>query len=320
MSHWIRICAVALALLGMTSLSTISEAAANYPRKPITLVCCYAPGGDGDLSARLWAEFAEKRLGQPVLVVNKTGGGGVTGTTFAAMAPADGYTLYLAQQGPVLVTPYIANTKFNFDSFAYIARITIGNCGLVVRADAPWNTLEEFFKDVKANPGKFSFASPGATTWLSFAMRHLNTSNNINVKQVEFQGSAPAVTAVMGGHATYTFVFPQNYVSQIKAGQLKLLALGEKEKDFPNVRTFEEQGYKGNYYGWAGIAAPKGTPADIVNILSKVTQEVVQDPAFAEKARNINAVPAFLGTGEWAPVLQRQASEMQNMLKDTPLK
>lgn len=293
--------------------------ARDYPSRPITLVCCYAAGGDGDLSARLWAEFAEKLLGQPVLVVNKTGGGGVTGTTFAAMARPDGYTLFLAQAGPNIITPLVSNTRYRFDSFKYVARTTIGNCALVVRADAPWNNLEELIRDLKASPNKYSFASPGATTWLSFAMRHLHTTAGVQVKQVEFQGSSQALTSVLGGHADYTFVFPQNYVSQVESGQLKILAIGEHDPRFPEARTFEEQGFTGSYYGWAGIAAPAKVPDEVVAKLEKVTSELVKDPAFVEKAGNIAATPSYLGSKDWMKALKQQEAELSVLLKETKM-
>lgn len=291
--------------------------AADYPTKPITLISCYAPGGDSDLSARLWAEFAERKLGQTILVVNKTGGGGVTGTAFAAAAKPDGYTLYLAQAGPVMLTPKLAKTNFNFDSFEYISRVTIGNCALIVNADAPWNNLKEFIADAKAKPGTLSFASPGATTWLSFAIRHLTSLADIKVKFVEFQGAAPAITSVLGGHTTFSFVFPQNYVSQAKSGQIKVLAIGERTDQLPNVQSFEEQGYPGSYYGWAGIAAPKGVDPAIVAKLESVTAEIAKDPEFIEKANNIGATPSFLNHADWAPVLQEQATSLAKLLEQT---
>jgi tripartite-type tricarboxylate transporter receptor subunit TctC len=294
-------------------------AAAEWPSKGITLVVPYAAGGDGDLSARLWADFAEKKLGQSVIVVNKTGGGGITGTSFAAAAKPDGYTLFLVQAGPVLITPYVGKTTYSFDSFDYISRFSVGNCALVVNAHEKWNSLAEFIAAAKAATNKYSFASAGATTWLSFAMRHFIKKADIAVKQVEFQGAAPAVVSVLGGHTTFTFAFPQNYVSQVKSGQLKILAIGEKTKEFPDARSFEEQGFPGSYYGWAGIASPKGVPANIRQKLAEVTAEMVKDPSFIEKARNINATPSYLGETAWRPVLEQQKRDLSDLLKELNL-
>lgn len=306
--------------LFLLALMPASAQAADWPsQKPINLICCYAAGGDGDLSARLWADYAEKKLGQSILVINKTGGGGVTGTTFAAAAKPDGYTLFLVQAGPVLVTPNVGKTRYNYDSFDYIARINVGNCALIVNAKEPWESLDDFIKAVHAEPNKYSFASPGATTWLSFAMRDFIKKANLQVKHVEFQGSAPAVTSVLGGHTTFTFCFPQNYVNQVKAGQLKAIAIGEKSAALPDVQTFEEQGFPGSYYGWAGIAAPKGVPEAIRQQLAEVTKEATNDPDFIKKSNNIHVIPSFQDEADWRPILDEQHDSLKKLLETLDL-
>ncbi|MFQ8737175.1 MAG: Bug family tripartite tricarboxylate transporter substrate binding protein [Bilophila wadsworthia] len=124
-------------------LLAVPAQASDYPNKPIQLVSPYGAGGDSDLTARVWAEFAKKKLGQPVVVVNKTGGGGLTGSLFAAKAKPDGYTLFLAQAGPNIIIPLTAKgANYSFDSFDYIARIMVANCAVVVNKDAPWNNLK----------------------------------------------------------------------------------------------------------------------------------------------------------------------------------
>jgi tripartite-type tricarboxylate transporter receptor subunit TctC len=247
-------------------------------------------------------------------VVNKTGGGGVTGTSFAAAAKPDGYTLFLAQAGPVLLTPHVAKTTYNYESFDYISRISVGNCALIVNAKEIWNNLADFIASAKAEPDKYSFASPGATSWLSFAMRNFIKQSGMAVKHVEFQGAAPAVTSVLGGHTTFTFSFPQNYAGQVKAGQFKILAIGEKTDEFPGALSFEEQGFPGSYYGWAGIAAPKGVPEDIRRKIAGITAEMVKDTSFIEKANNIQATPSYLDEAAWKPVLDEQRVSLAELL------
>lgn len=147
-----------------------------------------------------------------MVVVNKTGGGGLTGSLFAAKAKPDGYTLFLAQAGPNIIIPLTAKgANYSFDSFDYIARIMVANCAVVVNKDAPWNNLKEFEAAAKKEPGKLVFASPAATSWLTFAMRNWFTGTGVQVKQVEYKSGGEAATAVLGGHADMTFLFPQNY-------------------------------------------------------------------------------------------------------------
>ena len=290
--------------------------AGSYPVKPIQLIVPYGPGGDSDLTARVWAEFAKQRLGQPVVVVNKAGGGGLAGTLAAAKARPDGYTLYLVQAGPVLILPQTASAGYTFDSFAYIARVMIANCAVVVRADAPWKDLNEFGADAKTNPGKYIFATPGATAWLTFAMRNWQSISGAQLKQVEYQSGAETINAVVGGHADMNFMFPQTYAPMVRAGKLKILAIGAKSKDFPDAPTFADLGIKGNYFGWAGIAAPKGTPKEIIDKLTAVTEDMSKDPAFAKAIENMGAMPDFTAGEAWMRQLKEQQAEMTRVLRN----
>lgn len=176
----------------------------------------------------------QEETGAAVVVVNKTGGGGLTGSLFAAKAKPDGYTLFLAQAGPNIIIPLTAKgANYSFDSFDYIARIMVANCAVVVNKDAPWNNLKEFEAAAKKEPGKLVFASPAATSWLTFAMRNWFTGTGVQVKQVEYKSGGEAATAVLGGHADMTFLFPQNYAPMASADKLKILAIGTKSDVVP---------------------------------------------------------------------------------------
>ncbi|MEG2140362.1 MAG: tripartite tricarboxylate transporter substrate binding protein [Bilophila sp.] len=303
------------ACLLTSGLLLAPASAEDYPTKPIQLVSPYGAGGDSDLTARVWAEFAKKKLGQPVVVMNKTGGGGLTGSLYASKAAPDGYTLFLAQAGPSIIMPQTARAGYSFDSFDYIARIMVANCAVVASPDSPWKNLNDFAADAKKNPGKLVFASPSATSWLTFAMRHWQTASDTKLKQVEYQSGAEATTAVLGKHADMTFLFPQNYVPMASAGKLKLLAIGTKSEQFPDVPTFEELGFKGNFYGWGGIAVPKGTPKAIIDKLAAVTEEITKDPEFIKAIKNMNATPDYTAGDVWMKQLQSQYAEMSQVLK-----
>ena len=314
------------ALLGMGAfllaggLLSVPAQAADYPTKPIQLVSPYGAGGDSDLTARVWAEFAKKKLGQPVVVVNKTGGGGLTDSLFAAKAKPDGYTLFLAQAGPNIIIPLTAKgANYGFDSFDYIARVMLANCAVVVSKDSPYKTLKEFEEAAKKEPGKLVFASPAATSWLTFAMRNWFTSTGVKIKQVEYKSGGEAATAVLGGHADMTFLFPQNYAPMASADKLRILAIGTKSDVYPDAPTFAEQGYQGNYYGWAGIAAPKGTPKEILDRLAAISEEIVKDPEYIKAIKNMNASPDFTTGEAWMKQLKEQYAEMNKVLTDLGL-
>ncbi|MBD5539020.1 MAG: tripartite tricarboxylate transporter substrate binding protein [Desulfovibrio sp.] len=309
-----RILLLALCLF-LAAAGAAQAAQGQWPDKPITLISPFGAGGDSDLTARVWAEFAKSRLGQPVVVVNKTGGGGVVGSLFAARAKPDGYTLFLAQAGPNIIVPMTAKgADYGFDSFDYIARIMLANCAVVARPDAPWKDLKAFAEAAQKAPGTLVFASPAANSWLTFAMRNWFNVAGVKVKIVEYKSGGEAATAIMGGHADMTFLFPQNYAAMAKAGQLKILAIGFKSETFPDAPTFADLGYSGNYYGWAGIAAPKGTPAPILERLAQVSEEIVKDPGYIKVIENMGATPNF-ATGEaWMSQLREQYAEMERVL------
>ena len=299
-----------------SNLMAASVQAGDYPDKPIQLISPYGAGGDSDLTARVWAEFAKKKLGQPVVVVNKTGGGGLTGSLYAAKADPDGYTLFLAQAGPSIIMPQTTHAGYSLNSFDYIARVMVANCAVVASPESAYSDLNEFAAAAKKEPGKLVFASPSATSWLTFAMRNFQKAAGIKLKQVEYQSGAEATTAVLGNHADMTFLFPQNYVPMAKAGKLKILAIGTKSEEFPDAKTFEELGIKGKYYGWGGIAIPKGAPQAVLDRLTTVTEEVTKDPEFIKAIKNMNAKPDYTPGVKWKAELDEQYAEMTQVLMD----
>ncbi len=290
--------------------------AADYPVKPITVISPYGAGGDSDIAARVWAEFAKQELGQPVLVVNKTGGGGLTGTMFASKARPDGYTLFLGQLGPCVMLPITTKAGgLNKDSFDMIARFATSNTGAVVNADTPWKTLKDFEKDAAANPQKYTFSSPSATSWVALAFKSWIYNNKLQMKNVEYVSGAEAATAVLGKHGDITFLFRANFDALVKGGKLKLLAVGDKMEEYPDVPTFAELGYEGNYMAWAAIAAPKGVPDDIKAKLQAVTEKIANNPEFIKALENVGYTINYLDGAAFKQEVDKQYVEMQTLLK-----
>lgn len=297
-----------------------NNAQAKYPSRPITLVSPYGAGGDSDVSARIWAEFAKKELGQPILVVNKTGAGGITGTMFAAKAKPNGYTLFLGQAGPCIMVPLTTKIGgLKEDSFDYLARFLTTNSAVICRADAPWKNLKEFQEDAQKNPGKYVFSGPSATSWLALAFRSWLNTNDVKLKVVEYGSGAESATAVLGGHGDITFVFPPNYASLVKSGKLKILAIGTKSPDYPNAPTFAELGYKGNYYGWSGIVAPKGTPQAIQDKIIAVSEKIAKNPDFIKAIKNLGFNPDITVGKKWQAIVNAQYQEMKVVMDDMGL-
>lgn len=297
-----------------------SEAKNDYPVKPINHIVPWPPGGDTDLVARSWAGYAEKILGQPVIVINKVGGGGVAGTTFAAKAKPDGYTLIQASPGGNLVAPQLARPDYNLDSFTPVCLITASPYGIAVNINSPWKTLDDFVQSAKKNPGKFLFGSAGAATSNTLVATHWIRQSGIELKYIHHQGAAPATTALLGGHVDIALLAPQSFIPQLKSKKVRLLVVGAPLDDYPEVPTFDKLGYKGYFIGWSGIFAPRGTPKYVIKKLADTTKEIMKDPAFIKILKNINATPSYMGPEEWQNALKQQYIDIGKVIDEMGLR
>ncbi len=293
------------------------EARAQYPTKPITLVVPFGTAGDSDVSARLWAKFAERELGQPVRVVNKTGAGGLTGTIFAATAKPDGYTIFLGQAGPCVVMPLLyTGDELHADSFAYVTRFMRANTAVVVAPSAPWQSLKEFQADAIKQARKYIFSSPSTVAWLTLAFSSWASQNDVYMRHVNYASAAEAATSVIGMHGDITFLFPNNYTSLVDEGRLKILAMADKSTRYPQAQTFAEQGYRGDFYGWSGIVVPKETPQEIIDKLIEVTQAVIENPKFVEEVKALGFTLDKTSGAAWEKEVREQYKAMEALLME----
>jgi tripartite-type tricarboxylate transporter receptor subunit TctC len=258
-----------------------------YPSRPITLVAPFPPGGVADQTARPVAAAMEKTLKSPVGVVNKTGAAGAVGMQFVATSKPDGYTLLLALSSISIIPEadkiFDRKPAFTVDQFAPIALISADPTILVVPASKPWKTAREFIEDARKSPGQISYSSSGIYGTLHMAMELLSQAADIKLRHVPFSGGGPAVTAVLGGHVDALASGPSVVLPHIKAGTLRALAgWGDKRiAALPDVPTFKELGYPdAEFYIWAGLFAPRGTPEPALATLRDTLKQVVADPEF----------------------------------------
>jgi tripartite-type tricarboxylate transporter receptor subunit TctC len=258
-----------------------------YPSRPITLVAPFPPGGVADQTARPVAAAMEKTLKSPVGVVNKTGAAGAVGMQFVATSKPDGYTLLLALSSISIIPEadkiFDRKPAFTVDQFAPIALISADPTILVVPASKPWKTAREFIEDARKSPGQISYSSSGIYGTLHMAMELLSQAADIKLRHVPFSGGGPAVTAVLGGHVDALASGPSVVLPHIKAGTLRALAgWGDKRiAALPDVPTFKELGYPdAEFYIWAGLFAPRGTPEPVLATLRDTLKQVVADPEF----------------------------------------
>jgi len=289
--------AVVVAFLAIVSAAGAQEA---FPSRPITMVAPFPPGGVADLTARPVAAAMERVLKNPVGVVNKTGAAGAVGMQFVATSKPDGYTLLLALSSISIIPEadklFGRPPTFTVDQFAPIALISADPTILVVRAESPWKTAREFIEDARNRPGQISFSSSGVYGTLHMAMELLQHATGIKLRHVPYAGAGPALTAILGGHVDALASGPAVVLPHIKAGKLRALAgWGDKRvAAMPDVPTFKELGYPdAEFYIWAGLFAPRGTPEPVLQKLRDAVRAAVADPEFKAAMDKLETPIAF---------------------------
>ena len=261
--------------------SEAKDTASKYPEREIQLIVPFAAGGASDSISRIIAKGMEEHLQKPVVVVNKTGGTGGVGLSFVEASANDGYIMGYT---PVELTMHkpLGLSELEPSKFEFIAQVTKIPAAVTVPIDAPYNTLEEFVEYARNN--KLTVGSSGAGSIWHVAAAAFGQAAGFEFNHVPFDGAAPAVTALMGGHIDVVMVSVGEVKSGIEAGKLKLLGVMSNERDpnFPDVPTLKEAGYDVEIAGWGGFILPKGTPQDIIDILAEAIEKAAQSDEFKE--------------------------------------
>jgi tripartite-type tricarboxylate transporter receptor subunit TctC len=314
MTLW-RVCSLVLLTLLVAGTPTLAQE--PYPSRPITLVAPFPPGGVADLTARPVAAAMEKVLKSPVAVVNKTGAAGAVGMQFVATSKPDGYTLLLALSSISIIPEadklFGRPPAFTVDQFAPIALISADPTILVVPADKPWKTAAEFIEDAKKRPGQISYSSSGVYGTLHMAMELLSSAAGVKLRHVPYAGGAPALTAVLGGHVDALASGPAVVLPHIKAGKLRALAgWGDKRvAAVPEAPTFKELGYSGaEFYIWAGVFAPKGTPEPVLGKLRDTLRAAVADAEFKGAMEKLETPIVFKQGDEFMKFFEADARRL----------
>jgi tripartite-type tricarboxylate transporter receptor subunit TctC len=271
---------LALALLVAVVLAP-APASADFPTKPIELVVPWAAGGRADLIMRLFAAHAARHLPQPIVVVNRPGGTGATGTIAVMNAPADGHTLLAATVGGNVIRPLTASLPYRYDSFAPIGQVTESTLVLAARADRPWRTLAELVADAKRRAAPPTFACPVGSI-PHIAMIAVAQRGGVELKLVPQQGDGPSISAVLGGHVDTIIGSPAAILPHLRTGDMRALATFGATRDplFGDVATATEQGFPVVATPWTGLAAPKGTPPAVLARLRQAFEAIVRDAEF----------------------------------------
>jgi tripartite-type tricarboxylate transporter receptor subunit TctC len=290
------------------ALSVVALAAAagaapaqDYPVKPITLIVPWPAGGSTDISMRAIAEAASKHLGQPIVIDNKAGGGGTVGpATMAATGKPDGYTI---AQMPITVFRLPLMQKTTWDAtkdFTYIVHLTGYTFGVTSNAESQFKTWKDVVDFAKQNPGKVTYATPGAGTSLHVGMEQIASQAGIKLTHVPFKGGAETNAAVLGGHTTLQ-ADSSGWKPLVEAGKLNLLMIwtANRSKNYPNTPTLKELGYPFVLDSPFGIAGPKGMDPKIVAKLHDAFKKAIDDPAVQETLSKYDMVVNYKNTEDY---------------------
>jgi len=293
--------AAALALL--TPLCTVHAA---YPEKAVTIIVPFPPGGRTDLVARVVAQHLAKHLGQPAVVVNKPGAGGVLGARELAAAAADGYTLGILS--PAVVTAqYTVPTPTDLKDYIAIATVNVDPMALAVKADAPWKTLKDLVAYGWNNPGKLRMGTiPGGSAQIFAAS--FSDAAKLQTTNVPFKGDADGVTALAGGHIDVHVAVPASYKALEEAGKVRMLGVAAEQRAalYRDLPTFRENGVDLIIGSFHVVFAPRATPPDTVRTLEAAVHKAMSDPELMKQMQTSNLGHANLGQKDTAVFLRQQ--------------
>ena len=291
---------------------------AAWPEKSIRMVVPYAAGGGADSTARIIAQQISLSLGQPIVIDNRPGAGGVIGADNVAKAPADGYTV-LYDASAFSVNPTLRKLPYDATrDFIPVSLVATAPQILVVPANAPYKTVREFLDYARQNPGKLSFASAGGGTGSHLAGEALNDQAQIHLLHIPYKGGAPALTDLMGQQVSAYFGNAASTLSYVVGGKLRALAVSSSQRvpALPDVPTLAESGLPGyNVVEWNGVFLPKGTAPDIALQLGKAVQAAVADVKVKDKLIGLGLVPVGSSPEAFARFVQDEISRTGALVK-----
>jgi tripartite-type tricarboxylate transporter receptor subunit TctC len=311
--HAVRF-AVALAMLG----SVATAAAADYPAQPITLVVPYSAGGGADNAARIIAQGLGEVSGQSIVIENKGGASGSIGAAFVARSAPDGYTvLYDASAFSINAATRKLPYDFKKDFIPVSQAVSVPNI-MVVAANSPFQTVQDFINAAKQHPGKHTFASYGPGSLAQMAGELLKKDASVDLVHIPYKGGAPALVDVMSGQVDVYFANAASSLNYIAGKKLRALAVTSDKRmaELPDVPTMTESGIKGfNVVEWNGFFLPAGTPEAVVNRLQTLVQTTLARPDVKEKLAKLGLTPVGSTSAEFASFVDSEEKRWADVAK-----
>lgn len=298
-----------------------AQAQATFPTRPIKLIVPVAPGGGTDLMARTIAQRLAERIGQPVIVDNKVGGGGIVAMEFVAKSPADGYTLAMGFPGPLVVNQslYKSLPYDGIRDFTPVSLLAGTPRVLVVHSSVPANNVRELIALLRKEPGRYNYGSGGNATTGHLAMELFKSMTSTEVAHVAYKGAGPMLNDLLTGRVQMAFETLALINQHVQAGKLKILGISSTQRyaPAPEIPTIAESGVPGyEINGWYGIVAPAGTPAPVVARLAHELNTAVNEPAMRKQLASRDLEPIGKGTDEFARHLAAEAKKWGALVRE----
>jgi len=315
-----------MAMLAVAAIATTARAqtAATYPDRPVRMIVGFPAGGATDIVARIIAEKLAAAWGKPVVVENFAGAAGMTGTAQGLKAAADGYTITSIVG---TTTTLLANlrSKIPYDplnDYEPLALVTVFPNMLVVRNEIPAKTVQELIDLLKANPGKYTFASTGFGSSVHIAGEWFKKATGADMLHVPFTGSSAALPALLGGHVDMEFDTMPTVLPPVQSGQLRALGVGTLTRvpAAPDIPAIAETIPGFDVASWEGFVVPKGTPADIQKKIADAIIEAMKDPTVVERFNAVGALPVVKGPDEFKAFMKADYEKWQRVTKETGIK
>ena len=308
--------------LAAATLAACTLATAAFPDKPIRIVIGFPAGGPLDQHARLLSDKLQAVLGQPILADYKSGAGGTVGAQEVMKAPADGYTLMLANTGVMVINPalYSKLPYSTLKDFTPIARTAMQPLALLVNPKLPASTLKEFIDYARARPGQVNYGSAGNGGISHLVPEMFKTATGLYMVHIPYRGSAPAFTDLIAGQVQFMAESIPQAANYHKQGKVRALAVTSRERNpaLPDVPTVIESGIKGfEVVGFYGFLAPAGTPKEVVAKLSDAFKQVLAMPDIRSRMIAQGADPAFLGSEDFSKFLAAEMPRWAEAVKQS---
>ena len=312
--------ACALLLAGSAGVAFAQAGTGAWPNRPIRIVVPYAAGSSPDVFMRIVAEKLAPRLGQQVLVDNRAGAGGNTGTAAVAHSPGDGYTFVISTNGP-LVYNTVLYKKLGYDPFTELRPVVLGGAQAnvcAVRSDSGINSLGELVKAMKANPGKFNFSSTGVGSLSQLGVELLKAKTDTYAVHIPYASSPLAILALLQGDVQFACVPAIAVMPQVKAGKLRPLAVSTAKRSAltPEIPTMKEAGLPEiENMAWMAVMAPASTPTEIVERLNKEINAALLEPDVKDKLAGQFMEPVGGSTEDLRSFMKRELTVMTPIIK-----